>query len=80
VSDPRCHPPEPAPDPFGRGSLTPHLVRTKMTARPDDERSWSSGKDRASSCSSSGQVLRNHIALRETFNAGAASRATVLIE
>jgi hypothetical protein len=79
VSDPLCHPPEAAPDPSGRGSLTPHLVRTKMTARRDEERCWYSGKERASSRSSSGQVLRNHSALRETFNAGAASSAIILI-
>jgi hypothetical protein len=33
VSDPRCHPPEAVPGPLRRGSLTPHLVRTKVTAR-----------------------------------------------
>jgi hypothetical protein len=37
VSDPRCHPREVAPGPYRRGSLTPHLVRTKVTARLDDE-------------------------------------------
>ena len=75
VSDPRCHPREAAPGALRRGALTPHLVRTKVTARRDDERSRSSRKKRASSCSSSGQVLRNHNALRETFNAGAESSA-----
>ena len=33
VSDPRCHPPEAVPGPLRRGSLTPHFVRTKVTAR-----------------------------------------------
>jgi hypothetical protein len=33
VSDPLCHPRWAAPDPFRRGSLTPPLVRTNVTAR-----------------------------------------------
>ena len=33
VSDPRCHPPEAVPGPLRRGSLTPHFVRTHVTAR-----------------------------------------------
>jgi hypothetical protein len=42
-----------------------------VTARRNGERSRSSRKGRAYSCSSSGQVLRNSRALRETFNASA---------
>jgi hypothetical protein len=45
VSDPLCHPPEAAPGPFRRGSLTPPLVRTKVTARRAHERSRSSRKN-----------------------------------
>jgi hypothetical protein len=44
VSDPLCHPRGAAPAPFRRGSLTPHLVRTKVTARRDHERAQSSRK------------------------------------
>src|SRR5215204_4714959 len=45
VSDPLCHPPGAAPAPFRRGSLTPPLVGTNVTARRAHERSRSSWKN-----------------------------------
>ena len=64
VSDPLCHPPEAVPDPLQRGSLTPHLVRTKVTARRakrESRLSWNGGRF------DNHRLLTRCVLLQETF-------------
>jgi hypothetical protein len=53
------------------GSLTPHLVRTKVAARRDDERSRSSRKNERLLVFVVWSGLAESFALRMPFNAGA---------
>jgi hypothetical protein len=67
-----------APDLFRQGSLTPRFVGTKVSRGVMTGGPGLPGKASASSCSSSGQVVRHHSALGVMFNFGArlsASRA-----